>query len=162
VKDCFSRVSSELFAQSADIHLVLGNISKEDYTVETADGKEKTREAALARLARVVCADREVLTEKDIVQIAEYVYGKQVDQIANGLAQVCRRITESTEENVEVVVTGLGRNFLARKAAQKAGLNEIVDFGEFVGSNVSRVTTAFAVALMGASSLEGGFVRWMQ
>lgn len=162
VKSCLSRVSSELFAQSADVHLILGNISEEDYTVETADGKEKTRKAALARLAHVVCADTEMLTEKEIVQIAEHVWDKQVEQIASGLTQVCRRITESTEENVEVVVTGFGRNFLARKAARQTGLNEINDFGEFVGDNVSRVTTAFAMALMGASGFEGGLVHWMQ
>ncbi len=161
LNNCVSRVSSELFAQSADVHLILGNISQGDYTVETADGKEKTREAALTRLARVVCADIETLNEKDIVQIAEYVYSKQVEQIANGLTQVCRRIAENTEENIEVVVTGLGRNFLARKAAEKAGVNDVVDLGEFVGSDVSRVTTAFAAALMGASYIEGGLVRWM-
>ncbi len=162
LNNCVSRVSSELFAQSADVHLILGNINQREYTVETADGREKTREAALARLARVVCADIEMLSERDIVQIAEYVYSKQVEQIADGLAQVCRRIAECTEENIEVVVTGLGRNFLAQKAAEKAGLNDVVDLGEFVGNEVSCVTTAFAVALMGASHIEGRLIRWMQ
>jgi uncharacterized hydantoinase/oxoprolinase family protein len=140
--------------------LVLGNISQEDYTVETADGKEKTRKAALARLARVVCADTEMLGEEDIVQIAHCVYDKQVEQIASGLAQVSSRITKNGAKNVAIVVTGLGRNFLARKAALKAGFSELTDFAELAGTSVSRVTTAFAVALMGASHAEGGFVRW--
>jgi probable H4MPT-linked C1 transfer pathway protein len=162
VKSCLSRVSSELFAQSADVHLVLGNISEEDYTVETADGKEKTRKASLTRLARVVCADTEMLTEKDTVQIAQYVYSKQIEQIASSLAQVCSRITKNRAKNIEIVVTGLGRNFLARKAASKAGFSEVTDFGELAGNDVARVTTAFAAALMGASHVEGGSVRWMQ
>ncbi|MFQ6095917.1 MAG: hydantoinase/oxoprolinase family protein, partial [Candidatus Bathyarchaeia archaeon] len=55
-----ARVSSELFAQSGDVHLILGNIREEEYTVETADGRGKTRLEAMARLARVVCADIEM------------------------------------------------------------------------------------------------------
>jgi probable H4MPT-linked C1 transfer pathway protein len=157
-----ARVSSELFAQSADVHLVLGNISEEDYTVETADGKEKTREAALARLARVVCADTEMLGEQEIVAMAQYVYERQVGQIAAGLTQVCDRLKKSGTKNIVAVVTGLGRSFLGRKAALQAGLSEVIDFGELVGSDVARVSTAFAVALMGASYLEGRFVRWMR
>ena len=162
VRDDLARVSSELFAQSADVHLVLGNISAEEYAVETADGKEKTRKAAMARLARVVCADTEMLSDQEIVRIAQYVHDKQVEQIADGLIQVRNRLAKNGVRNLAAVVTGLGRNFLARKAALKAGFTEIIDFGELVGSDIARVSTAFAVALMGASYLEGRFVRWMQ
>ena len=56
-------VASELFALSADVHLVLGNITEKQYTCETADGRGKTMPEALARLARVVCADTEMLTQ---------------------------------------------------------------------------------------------------
>ncbi len=161
VRGCATRVSSELFAQSADVHLILGNISEEEYTVETTDGKEKTREASLARLARIVCADTEMLTEKDIINIAKYVYTKQIEQILSGIVQVCNRVTQSGAEDVDVVVTSLGRNFLARKAAWEAGFPKAIDFGELVGSDVAQISTAFAVALMGASRVEGGFVRWM-
>ncbi len=161
VRGCATRVSSELFAQSADVHLILGNIFEEDYAVETADGKDKTKEASLARLARVVCADTEMLTEKDIILIAKHVYAKQIEQIANGIAQVYGHLTQSGAEDVAVVVTGLGRSFLARKAAWEAGFPEAIDLGELSGSDIARVSTAFAVALMGASRVEGGFVRWM-
>ena len=155
VRGCYARVSSEFFAQSADVHLVLSNISRKEYTVDTADGKEKTNNAALARLARVVCADTEMLSEQEIVAIARYIYGKQVDQIAEALVQVCNRIGKLRAKNVSTVVTGLGRNFLARKASLQAGFSEVVDFGELVGSSVARVSTAYAVALMGTSHVEG-------
>ena len=38
IRDGVARVSSELFAQSGDVHLVLGNITENEYIVETADG----------------------------------------------------------------------------------------------------------------------------
>ena len=160
VRGCFSRVSSELFAQSADVHLMLGNISESDYTVETADGKAKTRQAALARLARIVCADTEMLNDQEIVQMAQYVYEKQVENITSGFKQVCNRLQRKPKD-VVTVVTGLGRNFLARKAALQADCVEVVDFGELVGNDVASVSTAFAVALLGASYIEGRFLSWM-
>lgn len=156
-----ARVSSELFAQSADVHLTLGNISEAEYTVETTDGKEKTRASALARIARVVCADTEMLAKKEIVKMAQYVYERQIDQIVAALNQVCDRLKKAKGE-LPVVITGLGRNFLARKAAQQAGFAEIVDFGELIDADVARVSTAFAVALMGASLLERRLVHWTQ
>jgi probable H4MPT-linked C1 transfer pathway protein len=160
VNSCTTRVSSEFFAQSADVHLILGNLSKKDYTVETADGKEKTRKAALARLARVVCADTEMLSEEQIIQIAQYVYDMQIEQIAAALVQIRNRIEKNGAENFAAVITGLGRNFLGKKAASKAGFQQVVDFAEFVGDDVARVSTAFATALLGATHIEGRFGRW--
>ncbi len=156
-----ARVSSEVFAQSADVHLILCNISQSDYTVDTPDGKEKTREASLVRLARVVCADTDMLNEKALVDMAEHVYKAQVSQIAQALNQVANRMKMEKKE-LTAVVTGLGRNFLARKAAQQAGFTKVADFGELMGGDVAKVSTAFATALMGASYVQGGFVRWMR
>ena len=68
IRNVFAGVASELFALSGDIHLVLGNITKEDYSSETADGRGKTIPEALARLARVVCADTEMLTRQEIIK----------------------------------------------------------------------------------------------
>jgi (4-(4-[2-(gamma-L-glutamylamino)ethyl]phenoxymethyl)furan-2-yl)methanamine synthase len=154
-----ARVSSESFAQSADVHLILGNISQADYTVDTNDGKEKTRKAALARLARVVCADTEMLSEEEIVGMAECAYAAQVKQIAQALTQVSAHFN-SEARYMTAVVTGLGRNFLARKAAEQVGFAEIEDLGDFVGNVFAKVSTAFALAVMGASLLEGGVVNW--
>jgi probable H4MPT-linked C1 transfer pathway protein len=156
-----AQVSSEFFAQSADIHLILGHISEKEYTVETADGKEINRQDSLARLARVVCADAEMLSEQEIVAMARYVYEMQVEQIATALRQVRGRI-DKRDGKIAAVVTGLGRNFLARKAASNAGFAEILDFGELVGADVARVSTAYAVALMGVSCLERRSVCWLQ
>ncbi len=155
------RLSSELFAQSGDIHLLLGNIREEEYTVETCDGRGKTKREAVARLARVVCADIEILTEQEIRAIAQYIYKRQLEQIAGGLKQVYERIKlQLGQENIPVVVTGLGRNFLARMAAEKVGFKEIIDLGEMLGAEAAVVSPSVGVALMVANNLEGKPVKW--
>jgi probable H4MPT-linked C1 transfer pathway protein len=168
-----ARVASELFAQSGDIHLVLGNISEEEYTTETADGRGKTRGEALARLARVVCADTEMLTEKEIVQIARYVYERQVEQVADGLKQVYSRVKSLTTAKVPVVVAGIGKTLIAEAAARKVGVDAVVDLeklclgdafvygtplGPLARGGVVKASPAFGVALMAASKLEGRLV----
>ncbi|MCW4054060.1 MAG: H4MPT-linked C1 transfer pathway protein [Candidatus Bathyarchaeota archaeon] len=169
------RVSSEMFAQSGDIHLILGNIGEGEYATETADGRGKTRRESLARLARVVCADIEMLTEEEIVQIAKYVHGEQVKQVAGGLSQVYSRIKSLTPKKVPVVVTGIGKKFIARVAGQKIGVDEIIGlekvcFGDaFVYQtpiipssqrDLAKASPAVGVALMVASKLEGRKVKW--
>jgi len=155
-----ARVSSELFAQSGDAHLVLGNITEEEYTTATADGRGKTRREALARLARVVCADIEMLTEPEIVQIARYVHDTQIEQIAEGLSQVYSRAKLFTSEKIPAVVTGIGKDFLAKPAAKKVCVDKIIDLGKLVRHNLVAASPAVGVALMTASKLEGRTVKW--
>jgi probable H4MPT-linked C1 transfer pathway protein len=155
------RVASELFAQSADAHLVLGNITEDEYTTETADGRGKTRSAALARLARVVCADREMLAEEEIVQIATYVHSRQVAQVAEGLSQVYSRVRSLTSNKIPVVATGIGKDFLAKAAAECLSIDAFIDFGELVPNDIVKASPASGVALMTASKLERRAVKWM-
>jgi len=158
-----ARVSSELFAQSGDVHLLLNHIEEEeDYTVETADGRKKTKKEAMARLARVVCASIDMLSEQEVIDMARFIYEKQVEHIAEGLRQVYARMKQRIQEDVPVVVTGLGRNFLAEKAAEKASLNKVIDLGELLGVNAALVSPSVGVALMAASKLEGKTVKWKQ
>lgn len=154
------RVSSELFAQTGDIHLVLGNITAKQYSVETADGKSKSRTDALTRVARVVCADTEMLTEEEIIQIARYVYAVQVEQIADALNQVYSRLKENAKTTVAVVVTGLGKMFLAKKAAVKAEVRRVIDFDELFAGGSSVASPAIGLALMAATELEGKSLEW--
>ncbi len=157
-----ARVSSELFAQSGDVHLILGNISEDEYTTETMDGRGKTRGEALARLARVVCADSEMLAEEEIVQIAKYVHERQLEQVAEGLSQVYSRVRSLTKAEIPVVVTGLGKDFLARTAAQSLGVDEIIDLSELMPKDVVKMSPAVGVALMVANKLERRTVKWTQ
>lgn len=158
VKGKMTRVSSELFSQSGDVHLLLGNIPEKEYTAETCDGRGKTRNETASRLARVVCADTDMLTEQEIRGMAKFVYGKQVEQIADGLKQVSDRIKQAKM----AVVTGLGREFLARKAAEKAGFNNVIAMEELLSADAAVVSPSVGVALMVAEQLEGEMVQWKQ
>ena len=160
IKGSVAGVASELFALSADVHLVLHNITEKQYTCETADGRGKGMPEALARLARVVCADTEMLTTQEIINVAEYTCDKQVMQVAEGLAKVYSYVKRQALREVSVVVTGLGKDFIARKAAEKIGVQSIVDLGTLTRPDVATATPAFGVALMTASKLEGETIKW--
>jgi (4-(4-[2-(gamma-L-glutamylamino)ethyl]phenoxymethyl)furan-2-yl)methanamine synthase len=103
-------VSSEYFAISADAHLIMGHITPAQYTCDTPDKKEKTRAAALRRLARVVCADREEIGTDGACQIAEQFWGKQRDLIVN---QVQHIVAESGAR--QVIVAGIGARLFSRE-----------------------------------------------
>ncbi len=154
VKGSIATVSSELFALSGDVHLILGNITSEQYTSETADGRGKTRYEALARLSRLICADTEMLTEKDLTTIAQYIYEKQVQQVATGLSQVYKRAKKMASTKVPVLVAGLGKDFLAHKAAERVGADVVMDLGDLLPKGVSLAVPAVGIALMAAKQVE--------
>ncbi|MDR2699485.1 MAG: H4MPT-linked C1 transfer pathway protein [Nitrososphaerota archaeon] len=155
VRGMVSTVSSELFALSGDVHLILGNINSEQYISETADGKGATRREALTRLARLVCADTEMLTEKELIIIAQHVYEKQIQQITTGLSQVYKHVKNATiSAKVPVLIAGLGKKFLAYKAAKQVNADVIVDLGELLPNSVSLAVPAVGVALMTAKHVE--------
>jgi (4-(4-[2-(gamma-L-glutamylamino)ethyl]phenoxymethyl)furan-2-yl)methanamine synthase len=154
IRNVVASVASELFALSGDVNLVLGNITKEEYSSETTDGRGKTIPEALARLARVVCADSEMLTNQEIIKMAEYISDIQIQQVAEGLSKVYAYTKLLTSDKVPVVVTGLGKNFIARKAAEKLCIAEILDLGTLLTDQAVVATPAFGVAIMAASKLE--------
>ena len=159
IRNGVAGLSSELFSLSGDAHLLLGNIAEEEYTSETADGRGKNIPEALARLARVVCADTEMLTRQEIVNIAQYICDMQIEQVARGLNKVYAYTKTLAQGKVPVVVTGLGKNFIARKAAETLDVDAIVDLGMLLPEKADLATPAFGVALMAAAKLEGETVQ---
>jgi probable H4MPT-linked C1 transfer pathway protein len=144
------RVAAEHFAIVADVHLWLGRIEEGDYTCETPDSRGRGRSAAGARLARVVCADLEMLGPGDITAIAEHVARAQVRQIAGGVRQVMRRLGSACPR--VAVLAGQGA-FLARAAAEEVGL-ATRDMAEDLGSAAARAAPAAAVAYLLAGMAE--------
>ena len=144
------RVAAELFAVVADVHLWLGRIEESDYTCETPDGRGRGRPEAGARLARMVCADLEMLGSGDVTAIAEHVARAQVRQIAGGVRQVMRRLGSSSPRLA--VLAGQGA-FLARAAAEHVGL-ATRDLAEDLGSAAARAAPAAAVAYLLAGTAE--------
>jgi hypothetical protein len=145
------RVAAEHFAATADAHLWLGHIAESDYTCDTPDGRGRSRAEAGARLSRMVCADRELLTDTDITAIAAHVARAQVRQIIGGLRQVRRRL--GRESPRVAVLAGQGA-FLARSAAVAARL-QWSDLSAELGPAAARSTPAAAVALLLAECIRG-------
>jgi hypothetical protein len=101
-------VSTEYFAISADVHLVLGNITPAGYTCDTPDKKEKSRDAALRRLARVVCADLDEIGTTGASEIAEQFWDAQLRMICHEVQRV-----SSASGTQEIVVAGIGAHLFA-------------------------------------------------
>ena len=142
------RVSSELFAATADIHTVLGNITEEDYSCSTSDGAGKSKEECMRRISRVICGDMDMLSESDIENIASYVYKRQAEKVAEALLEVSKR-----ENLTKVVTTGLGMDIVGAKAAEVAGL-ESTGMNTILKKEECIVAPAVGTALMIRDSLK--------
>jgi probable H4MPT-linked C1 transfer pathway protein len=133
-------VSAEGFALAGDAHVWRGDLDPADYTCPTPDGRPATREFAGERLARVVCADRELLSTTAISSIAEAMANAQVARIAEGVRQVLAR----NPSIQTAVITGLG-SFLGVAAARAAGLRAL-PLAQELGDAAARCAPAASVA----------------
>lgn len=140
--DSWYRVASELFAITADIHLVLGNISEEDYSCHTPDGAGTSVEECMRRIARVVCSDLDVLTLGDIRSLSEYIHLKQAEKISEALQEVSQRNNIS-----KVVTTGLGMDIIGNKASELAGIPS-VGMDQLLSKNECVVAPAVGTAIL--------------
>ena len=136
------RVASELFAQTADVYTVLDLITEDDYICDTFDGEGKSKLDCAKRIARVVCADLEMLSMDDIIEMCEFIHKKQVEQIADGLKQV-----HETQNLDLIVTTGLGKDILDKKAAELLGL-EVKSMGDILTDDECTVAPAVGTAVM--------------
>ncbi len=131
-------VAAELFAISADAHLLRGRLTPEQCTCSFPDGRGTAMEDVRARLARVVCADPEELADGDLEAIAAAVEDAQVEAIARALRR---------HEPRPVVAVGVGA-FLARAAAERCGLAVRDDAGPLSGPG-GDVAAAVALSVLG-------------
>ncbi len=125
-------VSSELFAVSADAHLVLGHIGAGEYRCDTPDKKGKSTEASLRRLARVVCSDLREIGKKEAAGIAAQFWDAQKTLICDQV----RSVVEASKAS-SVVTAGIGSRLFARELGG-------TDLGRELGP-VADALPAFAV-----------------
>lgn len=136
------RVASELFAQTADVYMLLDLITEDDYVCDTFDGEGKSKMECARRIARVVCADLEMLSMEDIIEMSRFIHQKQVEQIADGLKQVVET------QNLDLIVTtGLGKDILDKKAAELLGL-EVKSMDDILTDDECTVAPAVGTAVM--------------
>jgi len=135
-------LSAEGFALSGDVHVWRGDLQPADYSAPTPDRRPATRQFAGERLARAICADREMVDESGVSAIADALAEAQGATIAAAIAKVRARHPELGT----AVVTGLGA-FIAERAARHAGLN-VVSLASALGDAASRCAPAASVALL--------------
>ncbi|MFA0822363.1 MAG: hydantoinase/oxoprolinase family protein [Methanomethylovorans sp.] len=133
------RVSSELFTTTGDVYLLLEDIRPETYTCTTADGAGKSRIEAMRRLARLVCADLEEISEDDVMDIAKQVREKQISLLTEAITTVSQKYGTS-----RIVAAGIGE-FMIIEAAERLGM-EYISVAEKWGKEISDVFPAYAAA----------------
>ena len=119
IRGTICRVSAEYFAISADVYLILGRLKPEDYTCAAPDGRDKSKEGALRRLARVACEDSKHLTAGELHAMAAYIAEQQTQQITEGMFQVLSRIENGL--HLPAVPVGIGA-FLGEICAERLNL----------------------------------------
>jgi hypothetical protein len=87
-------VAAELFATTLDAYLTLGFIPENPNDCDTADGRPATRKHAHARLARMYCADAEMVPEDHIRTLAEGIRDQQIKRLEGCIGRVKDRLEE--------------------------------------------------------------------
>ena len=137
--------AQELFATTRDAYLILGDIAEDAAACDTADGRPATRAAARDRLARTICADREMFSETNAQRAAAAIRRAQVDQIGKAVERVVARRPAGP---LTVVLAGEG-DFLARRVVAELRLaGEVISLTDRLGPDVSRCGPAHALAVL--------------
>jgi probable H4MPT-linked C1 transfer pathway protein len=140
-------VSSEYFAISADVHLVLGHLPPEAYDCPTPDGRAATAAFARERIARLVCSDVEQLDAAAIDAIATFLHGEQLRQ----LEEAARRVEGPLPPDAPIVAVGSGA-FLGREVAARLG-RAVADVPAPWGTTGGEIAPAAALAALLAARL---------
>ena len=151
-------VASELFAQSLDVWLLLGELAENpdsmaSGSLHTADGGPATRAAAQRRLARMLLADPDDVTHDETITMAAWCADRQSLQVARAF----RRVADSCGWQPESIVLSGHGACLARRALARAGWDgDLVSLTDTLGPDVSRAAPAHSLALIAQALIAQG------
>lgn len=140
-------VSSELFATTLDVFLMLGDIPRDPTDTDTANNRPATLPAAMDRIVRMLCADRTEIADIEVINLAQYWANRQRAQITASTKRVMQRQTTPCEA---VIVSGSGA-FLARRAAahvEALKAAEVIALAEVFTPDIAEAACAYAVACL--------------
>ncbi len=138
-------LASEVFATMWDAYIILGDLPEEPDNKHTADRRPATKAAARDRLARSICADREIFTESDAQAVAESLAQAQLKKIAAIAAQLIARLQQPPET---VIISGRGE-FLARRVLDEVKLKaKVISLTKELGPELSYCAPAHALAVL--------------
>jgi hypothetical protein len=143
------RPAAEWFATTRDAYLLLKQLPEQPADTNTADGRPATRTAAHARIARVVCGDRDHVTLQEAVAIAEQARQRQIEV----LREHWQAVTEHLPAPPRTVILAGSGEFLARQALADPAAVRVLSLAEKLGPAVSESACAYAVAVLAAERL---------
>ncbi len=140
-------VSSELFATTLDVFLMLGDIPRDPTDTDTANNRPATLPAAMDRIVRMLCADRTEIFDIEVFNLAQFWANRQRAQITASTKRVMQRQTAPCEA---VIVSGSGE-FLARRAAANVDAlkaAEVIALADTFTPAIAEAACAYAVACL--------------
>jgi len=146
---------NEWFATMADVHRILGQLPEDADLMETADGREKTKAASCARLARMIGHDSTEAIEAAWERLARFFAEAQLREIMDAAALVLSR--GLIDSRAPVVGAGIGRGVIRELSARMGrpflGFDEMIDATPDARSKACDCAPAAAVALLAAAHL---------
>ena len=146
-------VAHELFATTCDAYITLGQIEADEQTHYTADGRSLTKSSSRDRLARCICADRDLFSPRDAVAAAEAIRTAQLAKLGIAIHAVVDGLSARPSS---IIISGKGE-FLARMLVPRLRLDvECVSLSDVLGSRLSECATAHALAVLAIESRGNG------
>lgn len=144
-------ISFEKFALMADVYLILGKITPEQYFCDTADNRGKSLDECYARLSRIVCGDPLIITKDELDIIAEHIYNTQKKIVKEAIRQVIdqfirRFITPISK--IRFNVTGLGSKILLLPALKELDIKDNQIFFKFLSEKEHVLSTAICLGII--------------
>jgi probable H4MPT-linked C1 transfer pathway protein len=137
--------AQEAFATMWDVYLTLGDLPEEPNNTNTADHRPATKAAARDRLARQICADREIFSESDAKLVSEAISESQLRKIAAIATQLIARLQEPPST---IVISGRGE-FLARRLLEMLKNRAmVISLSRELGPELSYCAPAHALAVL--------------
>jgi probable H4MPT-linked C1 transfer pathway protein len=151
-KGRWTTLINENFANMADVYRVLGTLPADADLMGTADGREKTRKASLARLARMVGADVADADDAAWTALARWFAEMQVRRVMD--AAMLMGSTRGMPAAAPVVGAGAGVH-VVKEVARRLGcdyvaFDSLLDAAPDARAAASQCAPAAALALLNA------------
>jgi probable H4MPT-linked C1 transfer pathway protein len=144
---------NEWFATMADVHRILGQLPEGADMMDAADGREKTKAASCARLARMIGRDSAEADEKAWEALARFFAEAQLRDVMDAVALVLSRGLLPSGD--PIIGAGVGRGIVHQLAARMGrpfiAFDELIEAVPEARSKACDCAPASAVALLAAA-----------